>query len=102
MEETRLVVTVIEGIDSMISTRSDSFDTECIRPYAIYQTTSGSVDSFCAYFRCKATGDIISHDDDTKNPRWVTIDKLQKIIDKDEISQINKAVVIMYIQDNNK
>jgi len=65
-EETGLELTEIEGLSTRIETGDTGTNVECLAPFAVYQTTKGPVDSLGVYFRCKATGKLLTTGDDTE------------------------------------
>ncbi|MNY51008.1 hypothetical protein D3C86_1865650 [compost metagenome] len=81
------------GIDS-------SFEVECIKPFGAYQTIKGPFDSIGVYFRCKVQGELLKSGDETKNPRWITIDELRRLMNDDplQFSNVDRAGVIFYLK----
>lgn len=76
-EETGLTVTEIEGYDTRLEVRQGADTVEVLRPFAVYQTLQGPVDSMGVYFRCRAKGDLLSAGDDTMAPRWVRVEEVR-------------------------
>lgn len=54
LEETGLVVTQIQGIETRTIAQTNETMVECVQPFAIYQTTKGPIDSMGVYFRYTA------------------------------------------------
>ncbi len=101
-EETGLDIEYIQNIETeIITTGTDSdFTIQCIKPFAVYQTLKGFVDSFGVYFNCTADGQLKIEGDDTKNPHWISIDDLRDLINKkNAFSSIDKAAVIMFLKE---
>jgi len=101
-EETGLDVVEIEGEDTRIDTIGidPSFEVECIQPFGVYQTIKGPFDSVGVYFRCKAQGDLLISGDETKNPRWITIDELMQLMNDDplQFSDVDRAGILFYLK----
>ncbi|WP_246880354.1 NUDIX domain-containing protein [Sporosarcina sp. 6E9] len=55
-EETGLLITKFFGEETRIETYTVDSNVEAIKPFAVYQTTTGPVDSLGVYFRCQAAG----------------------------------------------
>lgn len=101
-EETGLDVIEIEGEDTRIDTIGidPNFEVECIQPFGAYQTIKGPFDSVGVYFRCKAQGELLKSGDETKNPRWITVDKLRRLMNDDplQFSDIDRAGILFYLK----
>ncbi|SEO53894.1 NUDIX hydrolase [Paenibacillus sp. OV219] len=101
-EETGLDVTEIEGEATRIDTVGidPNFEVECLRPFAVYQTIKGPFDSVGAYFRCKASGELLKSGDETKNPRWVNVDELRRLMNDDplQFSDVDRAGIMYYLK----
>lgn len=101
-EETGLDVVEIEGEDTRVDTRGidSDFEVECIRPFGVYQTINGPFDSVGVYFRCRVEGELLSSGDDTKNPRWITIDELRHLMDDNplQFSNVDRAGIMFYLK----
>ena len=102
-EETGLVLTEIEGQETKIDTRAKDSNVECLQPFAVYQTTSGPVDSMGVYFRCKAQGELLEIGDGTKDIRWVTVESLKDWMAKDaaRFSWVDRAGLTFYFKARN-
>jgi 8-oxo-dGTP pyrophosphatase MutT (NUDIX family) len=100
-EETGLDVIEIEGQDTRIDTAgiNPDFVVECIRPFCVYQTVKGPVDSVGAYFRCTAAGQLLEAGDDTEKPQWIPVDQLARDIADDplQFSDVDRAGIVFYI-----
>lgn len=99
-EETGLTVTHIEGAESTVVAANATKAVECVRPFAIYQTTQGPFDSLGAYFRCRATGELVEEGDDTLKPRWVSVQQVaqQMAEDPTQFSWIDCAGIQFYLR----
>lgn len=101
-EETGLDVVEIEGEDTRVDTTGidPEFQVECIRPFGAYQTIKGPFDSVGVYFRCKVQGELLSSGDDTKNPRWISVDELRRLMDDDplQFSNVDRAGIMFYLK----
>ncbi|WP_409340388.1 NUDIX hydrolase [Paenibacillus sp. MBLB4367] len=105
-EETGLDVVEIEGEDTRVDTTGidPDFEVECIRPFGAYQTINGPFDSVGVYFRCRVQGELLSSGDDTKNPRWITVDELRRLMDDDplQFSNVDRAGIMFYLKSLNQ
>jgi 8-oxo-dGTP diphosphatase len=101
-EETGLDVVGIEGENTRIDTvgMDPSFEVECIQPFGAYQTIKGPFDSVGVYFRCKVQGELLQSGDETKNPRWISVNELRHLISEDplQFSSVDRAGVIFYLK----
>ncbi|MFC4099017.1 NUDIX hydrolase [Paenibacillus xanthanilyticus] len=75
----------------------ESFVTALIREV---QTLNGPFDSVGAYFRCKAAGELLASGDDTKNPRWVAVEALRRMMEEDplQFSNVDRAGMMFYLK----
>ncbi|MDR6550136.1 NUDIX hydrolase [Paenibacillus qinlingensis] len=100
-EETGLHVVEIEGEDTRMDTvgMDPSFEVECMKPFGVYQTINGPFDSVGAYFRCRVQGELLQSGDDTKNPRWIEVDELRRLMNEDpcQFSSVDRAGVLYYL-----
>jgi 8-oxo-dGTP pyrophosphatase MutT (NUDIX family) len=99
-EETGLELIAIEGESTRIETNATDSNVECLRPFAVYQTTSGPVDSLGVYFRCRASGEVLSHGDETEAIQWMPVKEIaQRLQDEPEIfSWVDRAGLLFYVQ----
>ncbi|WP_051620603.1 NUDIX hydrolase [Paenibacillus sp. UNC451MF] len=86
-EETGLNVTSIEGEDTRIDTNwiNPNIVVECVRPFTAYQTIKGGIDSVGYYFICRVEGELLKEGDQTKNPRWVSVDEVVERMHNDPL-----------------
>ena len=99
-EETGLEVVSATGEDNYIKTENTSlFQTECFKPYAVYQTVKGPIDSMGVYFKCKVKGELLKSGDDSKDIKWIALEELKNLLDTN-FSDIDKAVAIFYLREN--
>jgi hypothetical protein len=96
-----LTVTEIENQDEQILTNNNktSFSIQCIKPFATYQTTQGPVDSFGVCFVCKAEGTFLSKGDDSIDAHFATISEINRLIDSNEFSDIDKPAMMLFMRD---
>lgn len=101
-EETGLDVIEIEGEDTRIDTVGidTNFEVECIQPFGAYQTIKGPFDSVGVYFRCKAQGELLKSGDETKNPRWITVNELEQLMNEDplQFADVDRAGILFYLK----
>lgn len=81
-EETGLHVTKIFGEETRIETNDIDTNVEALKPFAVYQTIKGPVDSLGAYFRCQATGNLVEEGDETEDIKWISVDELHTSLEK--------------------
>ena len=105
-EETGLDVVEVEGISSRIDTSElkGCFYMECMRPFAVYQTIKGPVDSMGVYFKCKAEGVLQEIGDNSLNAKWIDINELSKLVKSNPVlfSEIDLAGIMFYINEINQ
>lgn len=103
-EETGLVVTEIENEDDQILTLNDknAFSIQCIKPFTSYQTIKGPVDSFGLYFICKVKGNLLYQGDDSIDAHWALISEIESLIKNNKFSDIDKAAVMLFMNESNK
>lgn len=99
-EETGLTVTEIEGSDTVLTVEHGDEKVEVVRPFAVYQTISGPVDSMGVYFRCRAEGDLLKEGDHTEEPRWVKVSDLGQRLREDPaaFSWVDRAGLSFYLK----
>ncbi|MBB4825979.1 8-oxo-dGTP pyrophosphatase MutT (NUDIX family) [Sporosarcina luteola] len=99
-EETGLEIeSILDPIDQVETVAKDGFKVECMRPFAVYQTIDGPLDSMGVYFRCKAKGSLLEKGDETDMIRWLKLEKLQTLVEQDEFSGVDKAGVEFYLNE---
>jgi len=99
-EETGLELSFIEGLDTRIETNRANTNVECIRPFAVYQTLYGPVDSMGIYFRCRAEGQLLEMGDDTERPHWITVSEIERQMNDDpnQFSFIDLSGLAFYLK----
>lgn len=100
-EETGLTLTHIEGLETQVDTQAGDTNVECLRPFAVYQTTRGPVDSMGIYFRCRGEGELLDAGDDTENPRWVPVHQIAEWMEQqpEAFSWIDRAGLLFYLRE---
>ncbi len=105
-EETGLVVSIVDGETDRIDTssRKGNFFMECMRPFAVYQTLKGPVDSMGVYFKCKCIGSISESGDCTLNVRWMDTCELSNLVGNSPqlFSDVDLAGILFYLDTVNK
>lgn len=103
LEETGLEVILVEGESNRIKTseKREGFSMECIRPFAVYQTLSGPVDSMGVYFRCEAKGVLKDVGDCSLNAKWINIKELNSLVHNNQelFSDIDLAGILFYLKE---
>ena len=99
-EETGLHVTKIFGEETKIETNDEDSNVEAMKPFAIYQTINGPVDSLGAYFRCQASGNLVKEGDETEDIKWISVDELHSSLEKNliDFSWVDKSGIIYYLK----
>lgn len=99
-EETGLHVIKVFGEETKLETKAIDSKVEIIKPFAIYQTTSGPVDSLGAYFRCEAVGELLEEGDDTTDIKWILVDELSNLLEKKliEFSWVDRSGIMYYLK----
>ncbi len=103
MEETGLVISRIEGMDSRLETGSPDANVECLLPFAVYQTLKGPVDSMGVYFLCRATGELLVTGDETENIQWAPVQQVEQWMktDPDKFDWVDRAGLMFYLRNRN-
>jgi len=99
-EETGLELSYIEGFDTRIETNGEDTSVECVRPFAVYQTLRGPVDSMGVYFRCRAEGQLLVMGDDTERPHWIAVSEIERLMNDDpnKFSFIDLSGLVFYLK----
>ena len=99
-EETGLEISFVDGLDTRIETNGADTNVECMRPFAVYQTLRGPVDSMGVYFRCRAEGQPLGVGDDTEHPHWIAVSEIERLMDDDpeQFSFVDRAGLIFYLK----
>ncbi|GAB2565146.1 NUDIX hydrolase [Gracilibacillus alcaliphilus] len=99
-EETGLRVNKIYGAETRMETNDHNSNVEILKPFAIYQTVDGPVDSLGAYFRCEAQGTLLHQGDETDNIMWISVNELISSLDNQEIdfSWVDKSGILYYLR----
>lgn len=102
-EETGLTVVAVEGSETRTDTCgiNPHFEVECLRPFAVYQTVRGPVDSTGYYFRCTAEGELLGAGDETTGIRWISVDELAALMADDplQFSDVDRAGILFYLKE---
>lgn len=100
-EETGLTVTEVLGETDRVVWHAHGVqaELECLRPFFLYQTLKGPVDTLGAYFRCHAEGELTTEGDGAKGHRWVGINDLrQSFADNPEaFDWLSQAAIHYYL-----
>lgn len=97
-EETGLIVTEIIDETHRTVLMDDEVTVECLRPFCVYQTIKGPVDSIGFYFRCRATGELLEKGDGAYGYRWMPVQTLaaQLTADPDAFNWLTRAALQHY------
>lgn len=99
-EETGLYITKVFGEETRIETNDVDSNVEVMKPFAVYQTTVGPVDSLGAYFRCQASGNLVIEGDETEDIKWISVNELRHSLEKDliDFSWVDKSGILYYLK----
>ena len=79
-EETGLTLHSVDGEQSRLVAGVRDTQVECLKPFAVYQTIQGPVDSLGFYFRCRAEGELKAVGGDALGARWIAIKELRYLV----------------------
>ena len=98
-EETGLDIVQATGQDSCFQIDGNMV-CECFKPYSVYQTLEGGVDSTGAHFICQATGELLSEGDDSKDIKWITLDELKELVkEAGKFNPVDRVAAVLYLKD---
>lgn len=95
-EETGLDITTITGEVGYFQEGR----VECLRPFSVYQTLEGFVDSVGFHFICQAVGEPLAEGDDSKEIKWIGLDDLKRLVNEEKFSNIDKVAALLYLKEN--
>lgn len=97
-EETGLTVTEIIDETHRTVLIDTEVSVECLRPFCVYQTLKGPIDSIGFYFRCRATGELLEQGDGAYGYRWVPVRTLaaQVAAEPDVFNWLTRAALQYY------
>ena len=103
-EETGLSLVEVEGWGTRIETKGAETEVECLRPFAVYQTLRGPVDSMGVYFRCRAEGQLLESGDETERPRWMPVPEIASLLNENpqQFSFVDRAGLVFYLKQTNR
>jgi 8-oxo-dGTP diphosphatase len=82
-EETGLKVKyIIDKTDRKLH-RNNQIEIETLKPFFVYQTTKGPVDSIGFIFRCAVEGEMRSLSDESYGYRWIEVGELESMFTED-------------------
>lgn len=101
-EETGLELVRIEGLETYIEMGANDDNVECLRPFAVYQTLKGPVDSMGVYFRCRAEGRLLDAGDETRHSRWMPTSEIARLMndDPERFSFVDRAGLMFYLKNH--
>ena len=92
-EETGLDIMVIKSENEYF--REDHV--ECVKPFSVYQTLEGYVDSIGFHFICHAAGELLNEGDATKDIKWVGLAELRNMLNNEKFLNIDKVAAMSYL-----
>lgn len=98
-EETGLDVVDAEGADTRLVASGEQATVECLRPFAVYQTVRGPVDSMGVYFPCRADGEVRPQEGESGGASWFMVDRVRSMIDRnpEQFSWADRAGLLQYL-----
>jgi len=98
-EETGLDIVNVAGQDTRVLTK-DGWIVEGFRPFSVYQTLDGAVDSMGVHFVCSAEGELLTQGDGSTNIQWITLAKLKTMIETiGEFLSVDTAAAMIYLRE---
>lgn len=101
-EETGLNVVSVEGEEGRVDTEEidHEFVVESIKPFCVYQTIQGPVDSIGIYFICRAEGELLSDGDEARDAAWRPVADIQSLMEQDplQFSAVDRAGLLFYLR----
>jgi hypothetical protein len=88
-------------LNTKIDTGGQDINVECLQPFAVYQTTQGTVDSSMGvYFRCTGEGQFLAVGGDTENIRWMSVQQIAARLndDADQFCWMDRAGLVFYLR----
>lgn len=100
MEETGLSVDKILGIEKELEVNRETTSVEVLKPFSVYQTLEGPVDSLGIYFRCTGEGTLLKEGDQTSDAQWINVIKLMEDMKKSNIklNWVDEAGLLYYFK----
>lgn len=83
-EETGLKIKEIKGEGDVVISKVNGYTVTSFMPFCVSQNLSGGYSLIVQVFICKADGEPFEKSDESKNIRWVPVEKLKKMIEEDE------------------
>lgn len=85
-EETGLDLIKIHGENESHVIEHDNYTVINYTPFACAQNIKGYYPIMAEIFICEAEGDLLNHTDESKNLRWIALEDLKELLQKDEKS----------------
>ena len=83
-EETGLTVVKIEGEKGCQIFESNGYKVLNYTPFACSQNIQGEYPIMVQIFICQAKGELLTQTNETKNIRWISLIKLEELLEKNE------------------
>jgi 8-oxo-dGTP diphosphatase len=98
-EETGLELSEIGGLSTRVDSEANDTLVECLRPFAVYQTVRGPVDSMGVYFRCRAEGQLLAIGDETEAIQWMPVSQIEALLhqEPEQFSWVDRAGLRFYL-----
>jgi len=85
-EETGLEITKIQGEEESIIVEYCGYKVLNYTPFTCAQNIEGYYPVMVEVFICEARGNLLTHTNETKNIRWISLDKLRSLLQQNEKS----------------
>ena len=98
-EETGLELVRILDDPARLVVEGDDGATECLRPYFVYQSLRGPVDSLGFYFRCQVEGTLLERGHESKDLHWMDFRELRRLLGEapELFSWVDRAALTKYL-----
>ena len=80
-EETGLILTQILGEESAVAAEINGTQTVSFTPFSTTQNLCGGYSIVVHAFRCTAAGEPLSHTDESRDIRWMSVHELRQFVD---------------------
>lgn len=103
-EETGLDVVEIEGEKDATIFELNDYKVLSYKPFAHAQNIKGNYPIMVQTFICKVKGELLKQTNETKNLRWVSLERLKEMIEKeaDHLYPMHVHTFLMYLRQNHK
>jgi 8-oxo-dGTP pyrophosphatase MutT (NUDIX family) len=83
-EETGLELIEIQGEKETVTCECNGYTVASFNPFYSSQNLSGGYSIMLQTFICKAKGELLKYSDESVNIRWISVQDLEMLLEKDE------------------